>query len=184
MSHDPTLNSYILDVLPNNLDGLIVLDVGCGFGEWGFLIKTRKQGAPYIIGMDIWLPYLEKLHPLNIYNELIQADAPYVPLKSKSIDIALACEVLEHLPKGQGNILLKELERVTKKLIVISTPLNYPQKDVHGNPYERHVTEWAPDELKQLGFKVEIARSHFAERRRMNKNIERVLLVVASKTME
>lgn len=185
MSHDPTLNSYILNALPNNLDGLIILDVGCGFGEWGYLIKTRKQGAPYVIGIDVWQPYLEKLRKLNIYDALVQADAPLIPVRSKSVDIALACEVLEHLPKGVGRNLLKELERVTKKLILISTPLNYPQREVHGNPYQKHISEWAPEELKELDFKVKIVHSRFAERNmRINKKVESFLLIVARKTME
>ena len=156
MSHNRALDLHVLDLLPHNLNKLVILDVGCGFGDWGFLIRTRKRGVPYLIGADIWLPYLKILKPLNIYDEVIRIEASRIPIKSKSVDITLACEILEHLPKKNGEILLKNIERITKKLIVLSTPLNCPQDELEGNPYQKHVTEWSLKELKNFGFQGRI----------------------------
>ncbi|MEM2507753.1 MAG: class I SAM-dependent methyltransferase [Nitrososphaeria archaeon] len=154
MSHVHLLNTHVLSLLPKQLSNMTILDVGCGYGEWGFLIRTRKSGFPYIIGMDIWHPHLKKLSHIKIYNELIRVKIPEVPLKDKSVDITLACEILEHLNKNDGYKLLKELERVSRKLIIISCPLDYPQDEIYGNPYERHITEWKPDVFKRRGYKV------------------------------
>jgi len=44
MSHSQLLNAPVLGFLPDDLSDMVVLDVGCGFGEWGFIIRTRKHG--------------------------------------------------------------------------------------------------------------------------------------------
>jgi 16S rRNA G1207 methylase RsmC len=49
MSHSPLLNDLILKVLPEDLNGVIILDVACGYGDWGFLMRTRKGGVPYLL---------------------------------------------------------------------------------------------------------------------------------------
>jgi len=156
MSHSHLLNTYVLGLLPEDLRNMVVLDVGCGFGEWGFLIRTRKSGFPYMVGVDVWRLHLERLCRLEVYDELIQVELPHIPFKEKSIDVSLACEILEHLPKSAGYQLLRELERVSRRLIVVSCPLGWPQGEIYGNPYERHVSEWEPQELARHGYKVKV----------------------------
>lgn len=155
MTHHPHLEAPILNLLPTNLSNLSILDVGCGIGEWGFLIRVKKTGVPRIIGVDIWRPHLKRLSPLMVYNGLITANASHLPFTKKCIDISLACEILEHLHKKTGCLLLKELERITKKMIIVTTPIKYPQ-EASSNPYERHVSEWAPREYAQSGFNTKI----------------------------
>ena len=156
MSHNYLLNACVLDFLPEDLGKRVVLDVGCGLGEWGFLIRTRKSSVPYLIGADIWRPYLEKIYSLNVYDELIQVKLPKIPLKEKSVNISLACEILEHLSKSDGHEFLIELERVTKEMIITSAPLNLPQGEIHGNPFQRHVSEWLPKDFERYGYKTKM----------------------------
>jgi SAM-dependent methyltransferase len=156
MSHHPLLNEHVLNLLPSKIDGLVILDVGCGYGEWGFFIRTRKVGLPYMIGADIWRPHLERLCPLGIYEGLIQVKVPILPFKEKSVDVSLACEILEHLPKHDGYLLLNELERVSRSLIIVSSPMGWPQEEIYGNPYESHISEWKPEEFENLGYKVKV----------------------------
>lgn len=156
MSHSPSLNSFVLESLPDDFKDYVVLDVGCGLGEWGFLIRTKKTGLPQIYGIDIWHPHLKKLLPLGLYSGLARVKVPDLPFKNKSVEISIACEILEHLPKTLGHVLLQELERITKKMIVVSAPVNYPQAELYGNPFERHVSNWTPDDFSQMGYKTKI----------------------------
>ncbi|MEM1515812.1 MAG: class I SAM-dependent methyltransferase [Candidatus Bathyarchaeia archaeon] len=155
MTHSHLLNGYVLNFIPLNLNDLIITDVGCGYGEWGALLRRRRRSF-YLIGVDIWKPHLIKLRKTCIYNELIQIDAPKLPFKDKSVNISLACEVLEHLNKEAGYELIKELERVSRDLVIISTPLNWPQEDIYGNPHEKHLSEWTPHELSNLDYKIKV----------------------------
>jgi len=156
MSHSQLLNAPVLGFLPDDLGHRVVLDVGCGFGEWGFIIRTRKHGSPFLVGVDVWRPYLERIQSLNIYDELIQVEIPRIPLKKKSIDVSLACEILEHLQKNVGYELMKELEKVTKNMIIVSAPLNIPQEEVHGNPFQRHISEWLPEDFTKFGYETKV----------------------------
>lgn len=156
MSHNQLLNVHVLGLLPDNLRDMFVLDVGCGFGEWGFLIRTRKDGSPFLIGVDIWHPHLMRLCGLNVYTALVHVRLPFLPFRDKSVDVSLACEILEHLPKSSGYQLLEEIERISRKLVIVSTPLGWPQDEIYGNPHEKHISEWHPRELVQLGYSVKV----------------------------
>jgi hypothetical protein len=77
-------------------------------------------------------------------------------LLKRSVDVSLACEILEHLSKHDGHLLLDELERVGRSLIIVSSPIGWPQKEIYGNPYEKHISEWKPEEFEGLGYKVKV----------------------------
>ena len=152
MTHANLIDRPILNLIPSHCG--VTLDVACGYGFWGFLIKIEKN-CDFLVGVDIWKPYLKKLQKLNIYDGLIVTKLPYLPFRKKTFDITLACEILEHLEKRDGLNLLTHLEEITKKRIIISTPLRYPQDAIRNNPYEAHTTEWSLLELKQLGYQVQ-----------------------------
>jgi hypothetical protein len=38
-------------------------------------------------------------------------------------------------------------------MIVVSTPLSWPQEEIYGNPHEKHVSEWEPQELIDTAMK-------------------------------
>jgi len=150
--HASVLNKPIMTLIPDDCG--VMLDVGSGRGSWGFLIKVYKK-SQFLIGLDIWKPYLDKLNRLKVYDDLMRVCLPYLPFQEKSFDVTLASEVLEHLTHQDGLIFLNELDRVTRRRIIISTPLNLPQnRIVDGNPFNKHRSEWKPKELRRLGFEV------------------------------
>lgn len=66
MSSDPKLIPYILPLI----DGTKILDIACGKGKWGYLLKTdfwytaqgrplKKQQLKQLVGIDLHLPYLK-----------------------------------------------------------------------------------------------------------------------------
>jgi len=131
-----------------------VLDAACGFGKWGFLIKIHYDVE--VIGIDLSINNLAKRN----YDELIMADVRYLPFKDLAMDYSLACEIIEHLSKEGGIKMIKELERVTKKKILLTTPYAswyYEKPKVNG-----HITKWKPKEFKEMGFKVRGIGSKFS----------------------
>jgi SAM-dependent methyltransferase len=156
MSHLSVLDGHVLEALPKDLDDLVILDVACGLGLWGFLIRIHKSGCPYLIGIDVWRPHLAKISPLNVYDEVIQTQLPNISLKEKSVDISLACEVIEHLPTSVGYELLNRIEEITRQTIIVTTPLNFPQDEMYGNPYEKHISEWPVAVFAKLGYETRI----------------------------
>jgi SAM-dependent methyltransferase len=155
MSHNQYLDKHLLEFLPRNLDGYEILDAACGYGTIGHLIRMRTEGTPIIAGVDIWKPYIQKLDKLKIYNKLFVADIKDLPFKDEWFDFTIAFEYIEHedyLDSFKG---LNELIRVTKGLLIVSTPDGETdQDDADGNEYQRHKFAWNEELLKIFGFKT------------------------------
>jgi ubiquinone/menaquinone biosynthesis C-methylase UbiE len=82
-----------------------------------------------------------------------------LPFKDKQFDLTLCIDVLEHLPKYTGIKLIKEMQRISKMIIIITPNWKCPQGEINGNPFQRHISKWSPNELKKLGFKVRGVRN-------------------------
>ena len=151
------------------IDGLSILDVGCGRGKWGYLMRvdwwaTRKgerdKEPELLVGVDLFLPFLSKVRYHRIYDDVVYCHASYLPFATQSFDVVLASEILEHIPKEQGLLLLQEAERIAKKSVIITTPhlafrrrggLPTPEGF---NPLERHVQRWTVKQLRERGYHV------------------------------
>ena len=130
-----------------------VLDAGCGNGE---TMKTllKRLNFKYVVGIDVYRPYLEACKSKKIYDELIYCDVRKLPFREKAFSASLAIDILEHLKKSEGKIFLKELERITSEKIVISTPNGFVKQVSAENPHETHKSGWYPSELQELGFTI------------------------------
>jgi SAM-dependent methyltransferase len=134
------------------------LDCACGYGKWGFLTRvwlnlSGKHG--YVVGCDIWVPYLKFCKQHHVYDDEVRCDARAIPFRDQSFDIVFACEVLEHLSKFQGRKMISEVERVMAKRLVMTTPNGlYPQDTSDGNQFQKHRSAWSSIELQGLGFEV------------------------------
>ena len=111
-----------------------VLDIACGegYGSAGLLLS----GAKKIVGVDIdksTCSHAARRYQLNIIN----GDATNIPIQSKSFDIVISFETIEHL--NNPSTFLSECSRLLKPqgILIISTP-NKELYDVYGdNPYHR-----------------------------------------------
>lgn len=129
-----------------------VLDVGCGKGT---AAETVAEVFSWLIGIDIFEPYLREAKKKCIYSDLVQGDIRLLPFKSKSFDIVLCLEVLEHMEKADARVLIKELERIARQRVIICSPVGYvPQDKYNGNPYQVHRSRWFPWDLRMLGYKI------------------------------
>jgi len=150
-----------------NLKNKKILDIGCGKGIYGFLLKADK-GADSLVGIDISLQNLLFCKEHKIYNLLIRGDIRRLPFKDKTFDIVLASEVIEHMKKEEGTLLLKELERICKEKIILTTPNGYwPQSNIGNNPHEIHISGWSCSDFKKEGFKAYGFGSRFFNRHKI-----------------
>jgi SAM-dependent methyltransferase len=130
-----------------------ILDVGCGTGEPMKFVSTQKHC--FTVGIDIFEPYLKECKRQRIHGDYVLCDVCNLPFKDNSFDIVLCLEVLEHIEREQGEKLLKEMERIAKRQVVLSTPVGkYKQEAYDENPHQEHKYIWSPKEMKALGYKV------------------------------
>jgi len=167
MSHPGPLNNYVLRYLPENLDNILILDCGIGHGEWAFRIRTdpRFNGRPIIVGLDLHEPYLLKQNELGLYDELYNCNVLNIPYQDNFFDIVIASEIIEHLSREDGFKMMDEIERVSRKLVIITTPRGFmKQEAAEGNNHQEHRSGWHSTDFKKRGYSVEIANTRMMTR--------------------
>lgn len=90
-----------------------VIDVGCGNG----LIINKLVDEFQCWGLDISQTALKQIKATPIHGSIEN-----IPFEDNYFDIVICAEVLEHLPVAVYSKGLSELQRVSKKYILISTP--------------------------------------------------------------
>jgi predicted TPR repeat methyltransferase len=137
-----------------------VLDVGCGFGLWGFLCREyldvwpgrvgRSQWRVRIDGIEVFEPYIQA-HQRALYSNLFIEDVREAVKHIDEYDLIIAGDVIEHLEKADGEAVIEALYGKARKALLINIPLgdgwNHPE--THGNPGELHRSRWHPDDLVQ-----------------------------------
>jgi SAM-dependent methyltransferase len=158
-SHPYQLNEIAELIMLTQADS--VLDVGIGFGKYGFLAREylelwdgRKRYDDWqrrIDGVEVFPRYVGELQRA-IYDEIHVGDAlEILPRLDHRYDLVLLIDVLEHVPEDRGVALLDAARRVGRNLIV-STPYDIGhQGEVFGNPHETHHFQWTKRHFRSLG---------------------------------
>lgn len=140
-----------------------ILDIGIGFGKWGFLCREYleswydrtypNQWEIKMDGIEIWKPFIEYL-PWNktIYDKIYMGDAYKIINELPHYDLIIAGDVVEHLTKDKGIELIKKCIKKSECLLV-SVPLGNWLNNVilDNNPYEKHQAIWELGDLIKLG---------------------------------
>ncbi len=134
------------------LNPIKTLDIGIGFGKYGFLLREYLElwdgrnkyndWVRTIDGIEVFKPYVTPLQEL-IYDWIGIGDAlAIVPKLENTYDLILILDVIEHFTKTDGLLLLDYCKQKSKN-ILISTPKNVTNQGiVFNNSYEQHLTQW------------------------------------------
>jgi 2-polyprenyl-3-methyl-5-hydroxy-6-metoxy-1,4-benzoquinol methylase len=143
----------MLDAIPVTTRSL--LDAGCGPGIIGALCRLYRS-VDRQVGIDVHEPYLERARRHDLYDELIQRSLTDLPLPFGTLefDVVTCIEVIEHLPRDQGGMLLAELERVGRRVVVSTPNWFFDQEPLDGNPHQRHLSLWGARDFQQRGYRV------------------------------
>jgi len=93
--------------------GMIVADIGCGWGYVGHMILPKILPGGTVYGIDIDLKFIKQAIDFDNENaHYLVGDAHFIPLKSESVDLAICQAVLMHLTDPETTI--AEMARVVK----------------------------------------------------------------------
>jgi SAM-dependent methyltransferase len=97
----------------------VVLDIGCYDGFILSKLKEKKDFTPIVLDLD------EKGLKIAKQNGLggILASGTQIPLKSRSVDVLMLLDVVEHIKRD--NLLITEASKVLKKggILILTTPI-------------------------------------------------------------
>lgn len=146
-------DSLYYQTLEKELTGMkSVLDLGCG-GK-SPLAKVKKTF--YSVGFDIFKKSIEKSKKVHIHDAYKQGDVMKIDtyFKKKSFDCVVALDLIEHLPKRDGFALLKKMETLARKKVIVLTPNGfYKQEPYEENPFQMHKSGWVLEDFTMQGYK-------------------------------
>lgn len=104
----------IVDVIPSDVQ--TVLDIGCGNGYLiNFLLENKKYKK--LVGLDISSKALRYIKTEKILGDIIN-----LPFQEDSFDLIVCSEIIEHLTEEDFIKAISEVQRVSKKYILITVP--------------------------------------------------------------
>lgn len=119
-----------------------LLDLGAGIRPQDVLFARKS------FRVDVWPRYRP-----DVIADLRRP----LPFGDGVVDVSWCSDVIEHLPKADGKRLLAEMGRVSRRGVVVRTPVGFHPQDpedvpwevdlVVRNPHQRHVSGWVPEEL-------------------------------------
>lgn len=135
-----------------------ILDIGCGFGLWGFLCREyldvwneRVQPEEWqvrIDGVELFGPYIQA-HQRALYNNIIIKDVREALAELGEYELVIAGDVIEHMDKPEGEWVIEQLYDKATRAMLINIPLggNWDHEERHGNPGELHRSQWSTDDF-------------------------------------
>ena len=158
MSHNQCIEVPVLDLIPENIDKMNIVDCAFGYGLWGLFMRLRKNGTSTITGIELFEQHIKRMKNNKLYDNLVYASVANLPFREKSVDMTIACEVIEHLSREKGIMLLDDLDYITKGRTIISTPsglYNYKiQSD--DNKYNVHLSGWHEKDFTSKGYDIKL----------------------------
>ena len=109
-----------------------ILEVGCGSQGLGRFLSRR------FVGVDRgFSDYTAAPRHLNQWMCPVQATGAQLPFKSRSFDLVVLIDVLEHVPPQARLAVLAECNRVARGWIAVGFPC-----DAHAEDHDRDFHEW------------------------------------------
>lgn len=150
----PFYNQFINTLFQETKDCNSLLDIGCGFN---LPIKKVTSRMVQSVGLDVFEPSLEKAKTHSTHSEFVLEDVKVYleKMPDKSFDCVMALDLIEHLEKNQGYWLIEQMERLSRKKVILFTPNGFvPQRPYDNNPWQEHVSGWSMEEMKEKGFSI------------------------------
>lgn len=134
----------------------VILDIGCGIRPFSlFVPKVHLAVEPW----KQYHPLLQRRYATVPGFVLLSLYAPddFAVIPDKSVDSVFMLDVIEHLEKAQGTVLIAEAERIARRQIAVFTPLGYmeqsyeeSEKDSWGfdnTELQTHKSGWCPEDF-------------------------------------
>ncbi len=97
-------------------DAVQILDMGAGRGR---IANALQERGHHVVALDCSLIGLQQCDTLQVQSSVAQ-----LPFRAYSYDLVICSEVLEHLTPELRTATLREMDRVSRRYILITVPNN------------------------------------------------------------
>ncbi|GAB6164115.1 hypothetical protein JCM19992_01150 [Thermostilla marina] len=155
---EPRTLSVVHDIILR-LAPASVIDVGVGHGKTGVLVREftdiwaknyhRESWQTKIYGIEAFADYRNALWDYA-YDKVIVGDAAECLPQLPDADLIVVLDVWEHFQRDYGER-FREMCLAKADYLLVCTPIEvHEQGAVFDNEYERHVSEWTPDDFRDV----------------------------------
>jgi len=154
--------SYNIDLI-RKINPKTILDIGIGFGRWGFLFREFLEiwdGENYsgkwkrkIDGVEIFPDYIKEYHNY-FYNAIYFENAlDFIKHYNGYYDLINCGDIIEHMKKEDGKTLI-DLCLKKCKYLLINIPIgkDWEQKGSNINKFEAHKSFWYNSDFKKYKY--------------------------------
>lgn len=136
----PSIIKTIIDLSPRK-----VIDIGPGWGKYGLMCREYLSELEALDAVEV-LQGRKSLQN-HIYDKVFTTDVRLLPNDFwEPYDLVLIVDVIEHMEKEEGQILLKNIVNCFTSVLV-STPKEFEEQHDPSNPYETHISHWGWDDF-------------------------------------
>lgn len=129
-----------------------VLDVGCGRAS-----PLRFLNCKRLVGVDAFEPDLARAAELGTHDEFVRLDARRIRERfgDGEFDACAAVDVIEHFTREDGVVFLRALEKIARRIVLISTPNGFlRQMSAENGDHQEHLSGWNTAEMRREGYDV------------------------------
>ncbi|MBI2422189.1 MAG: tetratricopeptide repeat protein [Candidatus Hydrogenedentes bacterium] len=138
-----------------------VLDIGCGFGKWGYLCREyldvflgRVQPHEWtarIDGIEFFEPYIMP-HQRFLYNNIYIGDVCELSKSIGDYEMIIAGDVIEHIDKDMAEEVVERLYARATRALLVNIPIGegWIHPEAYGNPAELHRSVWYPEDFRSF----------------------------------
>lgn len=154
---------YILSLAPAS-----ILDVGACDGKWAQLLRSAGYEGR-LDACEAFKPNAAKI--LELYDDVFVGDIRRYEY-GIGYDVIIFGDVIEHMDVEAAKDVLRYAADRAQLDVIVGVPFLYPQGEIYGNPYERHVQDDLTPEIfeerySRIGFEMFIRpRGDYAYYRR------------------
>jgi len=134
----------LIPFILSEIRGRRILDIGCGAGIYGYLIRNKWQDCypgriqfedfqnrcilndepELLVGCDVTTENIRRVNKHQIYDYSCLANAANLPFKEGLFDTIICVEVLEHLEKKDAIKAIEQFKRIATQRLIITVPKN------------------------------------------------------------
>ncbi len=156
------LTREILKRLIPDWQKMKILDLGSG--PCSDYLRNRKFRGKDITCLDVFGPYLKECQKLGYKTLHLDASKILENFKPAAFDIILAIDFLEHLEKERGLKLLKDMEKISRRQILIFSPLGFVPMDIDNFGYDNtyfqtHRSAWSQEDFQKRGYNCMVLKN-------------------------
>jgi hypothetical protein len=129
-----------------------VLDVGSGAS-----MDLRWFGVKHCVGIEAYQPDYEKALQNGSHDEMVLGTVCELDkhFKPNQFDACLSVDVIEHVTKEDGLKMMRDMEAIARRKIVIITPNGWlEQHHTEEGDLQVHLSGWEASEMKGYGYRV------------------------------